>query len=234
MRSIGAEFPKWQDWAERIKLDVQNRLVHPRQVFRGFVEIVNANAKHIGEHDGEVFVRFVQRCYASHTVMAIRSHSKIPKRADDSISLMRLLVQIRDCASQFTFQFFLDQFYLDPSPFDWRPGAFSLFSQDGKTVSRVIVEKDIDTLNNLTGKVTDLADRSFAHLDKQGFDGVVTFGDLDACIDAFDQLVCKYLTLIKGSGFASLEPTILDDWQKIFTVPLDIRPDGSRHKQSID
>jgi hypothetical protein len=200
MRSIGAEFRKWQEWAQRIKDDVQNRLVHPRQVFRGFVETVNANAKHIGEHDGEMFVRFVQRCYVSHTVMAIRSHSKIPMRADDSISLMRLLVEIRQCASQFTFQFFLEQFPLDPSLVDWRPGAFSDFSQDGKTVSQVTVEKDIDILKNLTAKVKDLADRSFAHLDKRGFNGLVTFGDLDACIDAFDRLVCKYLTLIKGGG----------------------------------
>ena len=76
MGPIASEFRKWQEWVRRIKIDVQNRLVHPRQLFRGFVETVNANVRHIAEHDGDVFVRFVQRCYVSHTVMAIRSHVK--------------------------------------------------------------------------------------------------------------------------------------------------------------
>ena len=42
MGPIASEFRKWQEWARRIKIDVQNRLVHPRQLFRGFVETVNA------------------------------------------------------------------------------------------------------------------------------------------------------------------------------------------------
>src|SRR5260370_22344382 len=181
MAPIASELAKWQDWAKRIKIDVESRLVHPRQVFRGFISTVKANSKHIGEHDGGVFVRFVQRCYVSHAAMAIRSHVKL---GDKSISLMRLLAQIHESAPEFTFQFFLQQFPIDPSYVDWQSGAFSRFSHDGKTISQVIVLQDIDILKNLSARIEDLPDRSFAHLDKRGFDGVVTFGDLDACIDA--------------------------------------------------
>jgi hypothetical protein len=220
MGPIASEFAKWQQWAERIKSEVENRLVNPRQVFRGFVEIVNANAKHIGEHDGEVFVWFVQRCYVSLTAMAIRSHEK---RSDDSISLMRLLTQIRDSANEFTFQFFLERFPPDPAYVDWQTVVFGHFSEDGNAVSPLIVSKDIDDLKALTVQVEKLADRSLAHLDKRGFDAIVTFADLDACIDTFDRLVCKYLKLLNGGGYTTLEPTILANWTKIFTVPLDIR-----------
>ena len=51
----------------------------------------------------------------------------------------------------------------------------------------------------------------------------MTFRDLENCVDAFDQLVCKYLKLTTGTGPGTLEPTILDNWEKIFTVPLNIR-----------
>ena len=57
---------------------------------------------------------------------------------------MRLLVQIRDCADQFTFPFFVEQFPIDPSYVNWQSGAFALFSEDGMTVSTVIINKDIE------------------------------------------------------------------------------------------
>ena len=150
MKAIGAEFPKWQVWAQRIKTDVQSRLVHPRQVFRGFVKTVNANVEHIGQHDGGLFCKFVRDCYVSHTAMAIRSHVK---QGDDSVSLMRLLVQIRDCASQFTFLFFLQQFPIDPNYVNWQTPTFSPFSKDGKAVSSEIVQKDIDNQKTLLAKL---------------------------------------------------------------------------------
>lgn len=155
--------------------------------------------------------------------MAIRSHVKLDNK---SISLLRLLMQIRDCAGQFTFQFFLEQFPIDPAYVDWQPVTFAPFSDDGRSVSSKIVQRDIEILRTLTIQIEELADRTLAHLDKRGFDGKVTFGELDACVDAFDKLVCKYLKLTAGAGYATLEPTILCDWQKIFTVPLDIRNSG--------
>src|SRR5690349_8585765 len=220
MQPIDTEFHKWQQWAECVKSDVQTRLVNPRQVFRGFFKVVNANAEHISQHDGGTFCKFVRDCYVSHVVMAIRRHIK---QGDGSISLMRLLIQIRDCAGQFTCQFFLRQFPIDSSYVNWQRVTFSLFSEDGQTVSTRIVQKDIDDLKALTAKVEKLADKSLAHLDKSGFDGSVTFGDLDHCIDAFDALVCKYVKLTTGTGYATLEPTILTNWEEVFTVPFDMR-----------
>jgi len=220
MGPIAKEFPKWQKWTEQIRTDVENRLVNVRQVFRFFVEIVTANSEHIAKNYGDVFIRFVARCYVSHAAMAIRTHVKTDEQ---SISLMRLLIQIRECAPQFTFPFFLQQFPRDPSYLRPQTVTFGLFSKDGKTVSPALVQKDIDDLKALTTKVEKLADRTVAHLDKRGFDGVVTFGDLDACVDKFDRLVCKYHKLISGGGYATLEPTILADWTTIFTVPLDVR-----------
>jgi hypothetical protein len=220
MGPLKEEFQKWQKWARRIKDDVSLRLVEPRQVFRGFAEVVNGNRKHITRRNGGVFCELVKQGYVAQVAMAIRSHVKVDK---DSISLMRLLVQLRDNAQRFTFTFFLEQFPRDPNYVDWQTGTFGQFSEDGRTVSTLIVQSHIDQLKSLTSQVETMADRSIAHLDKRVFTGSLTMGDLDKCIDAFDKLVCKYLSLITSSGYATLEPTITFDWERIFRVPFDVR-----------
>src|SRR5262245_31198759 len=172
MGPVETEFPKWQEWARRIKQDVESRLVNPRQVFRAFARVLNENSEHITEHEGEVFCNFIKRCYVSHAAMAIRSHVK---RNRDSISIGRLLDEIRESASQFTFQFYLQQFPKDPSYVDWQTPTFRQFSKNGKTISQDILQQDVEQLETLTRKVEQLADRSFAHLDKRGFGDMVTF-----------------------------------------------------------
>jgi hypothetical protein len=228
---IEIEFPKWRDWAKRIEDDVTSRLVYPRQLFRDFAETVNGNLKHICDYEGGTFCKFVQQCYGSHVAMAIRSHVKCDR---DSISLKRLLVQIRECANQFTYEFYLRQFPIRPNYVDWQRPTYSQFSKDGKAVSEEIVRIDIEALETLTAQVEGFVDRSLAHLDKRGFQGTVTFGGLDQCVDAFDDLVCKYLKLICGGGPTTLEPTILDDWKQIFTVPLEMRRPGRGEYKDLD
>ena len=75
----------------------------------------------------------------------------------------------------------------------------------------------------MTTPVEGLVDRTIAHLDQRGFDHAVMYGELDACIDALDEMVYRYLKLTTGCGPSGLEATILPNWTKIFTVPLDDR-----------
>ena len=220
MGPIAEKFEKWRRWVQSIQEDVETSLVHPRQVFREFAKRINANTEHIEEHDGDVFCYFVRECYVSHVAMAIRRQVKVKR---ESVSLLGLLQEILKCSSQFTYQFYLQNFPIDPNYVEWQPSTFAEFSGDGVTVTDSIVQKDIRNLEAITIKVEDLADKSIAHLDKAGPGGSVTFGDLNACIDAFDHLVCKYLKLITGGGYTTLETKILSNWTQIFTVPLDIR-----------
>jgi hypothetical protein len=226
MRLTTAEFQKWRRWMEEIVSDVTHHLVYSRQVFRHFAAVVNANSQHIEEHDGFIFVGFVRRAYVAQIAMGIRRHVK---NKDDSISLMRLLEQIHRCASQFTYDFFLQQFptenrYYDRATYlELQANTFRHYSGAGTTLSAEIVEQDMEQLQNLGARIEELADRTIAHLDNRGSDVSVTYGDLDNCIDALDRLVCKYRTLLTGGAMATLEPSILYNWKRIFTVPLDIR-----------
>lgn len=220
MGPIHDEFPKWQEWMKRIEEDIGERLVVPRQVHRKVIEVANGNIDHITEHSGWHFLEFVRYGYAALVAVGIRRHVKDNK---DSVSLMRLLREVRESAHQFTYNFFLERFPIDPNYVPWQVSTFRKFSDDGIAVSARILAEDMESLKTLAKNVEDFVDRDLAHLDKKPHEGVVTFGDLERCIDELNRLVCKYRTLFGGGGMSTLEPTIIFDWEDIFRVPLDVR-----------
>jgi hypothetical protein len=221
MKLDRAAFEKWETWGRMIHDDLCHRLIHPRQFFRAFNEMAKANAAHIVNYGGGVFFDFVAQGYITQVAMTIRRHSK----ADKTISFMRVLEQVKICAPQFTYEVYLKQHPIRPDYVEWQKPTFDQFSDDGRVVSVTKVAADIMSLKNLTANVVDLCDKELAHLDKGGYSGAVTFGEVEACINAFDKLVSKYFKLITQSmaGYSTLEATILTDWEDIFTVPMDLR-----------
>ena len=214
-------FQKWESWGKQIHDDLCERLIHPRQYFRAFNEMAKANVEHISAHGGGDFFYFVAQGYITQVAMAIRRHSK----DDESISFMRVLKQLKTCAPQFTYGVYLQQHPIKPNYVVWQKPTFAQFSDDGIVVSGSRIAADIAALEALTAKVVRLCDKEIAHLDSCGFFGSVTFGEVEACIDAFDKLVCKYFKLITQSmtGYSTLEATILTRWEEVFTVPMDLR-----------
>jgi hypothetical protein len=188
MKLDSAAFEKWETWGKKIHDDLCHRLINPRQFFRAFNEMAMANAEHIATHGGSDFFHFVAQGYVTQVAMTIRKHSK----DDDTISFMRVLNQVKTCAPQFTYEVYLQQHPIKPDYVLWQIPTFAQFSDDGRVVSETKVDADIVLLKELTAKVVNLCDRELAHLDKRGYSGTVTFGEIEACIDAFDKLVCKY------------------------------------------
>ncbi len=214
-------FEKWEEWGQKIHEDLSNRLMRPRQMFRSFNEMAIANAAHLESHGGGEFFEFVAHGYITQVAMAIRRHSK----DDKSISFMRMLMQVKKSAPQFTYAIFLRQHPIRPDYVEWQKPTFAQFSDDGIGVSETKVDADITQLNTLTAKVVHLCDKDIAHLDPKGYSGSVTFGEIETCIDTFDKLVCKYfkLTTQTLTGFSTLEPVDLTDWEEIFVVPMDAK-----------
>ena len=214
-------FQKWEDWCEKIKDDLM-QLINYKQIHDYFIGVANANLEHIKANEGILFCDFVRKCYGIQAAVGIRRHIK---SGDDSISLMRLLEQIKKCANQFTYEFYLQCYPIDGH--EWQRSTFDSFSDDGKVISEQKIQDDIQELNKIGGKVTSLVDRGIAHLDKRGIEGAVTYNDLDECLDLFNSIARKYITLLTSAAYLTLQPAIQSDWQKIFTVPLDIRKSES-------
>lgn len=212
-------FKKWQEWARKIKGDLQT-VIDDRSIFNQFDSVIKANLEHIEKNHGFYFCTFVRRCYVQKTASAIRRHMKVDK---ESISLMRLLQQIFECSDQFTYAIFLEMFPIDPSYVNWQESTFSHFSENGINISKAVIARDIEKMKQIGGNLEQFVDREIAHLDKRGYEGTFTGKEIDECISSFDELTCRYLTIITGDGFSTLEASVIFDWKDIFTVPIDGR-----------
>jgi hypothetical protein len=211
----GAAWERWGTWITKVRDDLQTT-VNDRVLFHRFRDVVVENWEWIGDHDGDFFCDFVRRCYVARVALGIRRQVKMD---GDSISLLRVLLQVSMCAPQLTFDFYLKQFPVEPDD-PWQRPTFAQVSDDGVVASVAIISSDIQELQGLTAQVEALADREIAHLDRRGFAGSVTFGDLDKAIDALDRIACKYICVLTGQNYTSLKAKIVRDWQRIFDVPL--------------
>ena len=211
-------FDKWVQWIEKIENDLI-AIVNNQQIYNYFINVVNANLEHIKSNEGLLFCDFIRQCYGVQAALGIRRHIKTD---DDSISLMRLLEQIKQCASQFTYDFYLERYPII-NGHESQKSKFQEFSDDGKIISEHKIDNDIQELIKIGGKVSNLVDRIIAHLDKRGIEEEVTYNDLEESINVFNKIALKYINLITFAGFLSLTPAIQPDWTKIFSVPLDIK-----------
>ncbi len=220
MKLTNKDFEKWKTWVNKIKNDLQG-LVHYQQVYEGFIEMVEMNTEHIDKNEGDWFCYFVKDCYLTFAAIAIRRHTKIN---DDSISLMRLLDQLKENADHFTYDFYLQQYPVAKDEPEWQNSTFATVSENKKNLSECIICKDMRKIRCIAGGVSNFTDRVIAHLDKRGFQGDVTYNDLAESIKLFNKIACKYIKLITGGQYSQetgLRPEILGDWKKIFRVPMD-------------
>ena len=103
-------------------------------------------------------------------------------------------------------------------------------ANSGDRIDPTFVQGEITKIAEKTATLEEFVDKKVAHLDKKALTGNVaspTFKELDDCLDYLVELVRKYWLLFTGSS-ASITPTIVDEWEKIFEVPW-IDPDQSTH-----
>ena len=141
---------------------------------------------------------------------------------------MRLIKQIKQSASQFTYDFYLERYPVINGQ-EVQKFKFQEFSDDGRIISEDKIDNDIMELEKVGRKVSDLVDRIIAHLDRRGLKEQVTYDDLEESINIINKMTCKYIRLITNAvaEYLSLEATIQWDWEKIFSFPFDIRKVGS-------
>ncbi|MGZ6142996.1 MAG: hypothetical protein ACXWLM_06640 [Myxococcales bacterium] len=211
---------EWHSWVrtiETIKADVQ-AIVNDDAIFQGFSEAVRANVHWIDQNHGTYFCHFVARCYAARASSGIRRHTK---NNPDSVSLIRIMSQMQSCAPQLTFGFYLERFPRDPGEdFPWQEATFKQISEDGVVASAGMIARDLEEVERITSQVEAFVDKQIAHLDRKGFTGEVTFDGLASAVQKLDEVACKYICLLTGKGYRTLEATVQFDWKRIFTVPL--------------
>ncbi|MBN2181207.1 MAG: hypothetical protein JW715_04775 [Sedimentisphaerales bacterium] len=213
-------FERWKLWIDKIKKDLQDILIN-QQIFCEIRAIaIQANWSNIEETYNLLFCNFIKMCYSAQATVGIRRHLKNNK---NSISLKRLMVQIKNCSSQFTYDFYLQQHPATPQNIHWQKTIFSDFSHDGITVADDIINADIQNLETLGKKVEDYVDRQLAHLDKKDWNDEITCNELENIVDRLSQLTKKYLNLITGDFCSHLAPQVSCDLKSIFRTLSDIQ-----------
>ena len=215
MRLGEAEWEAWACAVETVKVDLQNT-VNDAAVFDGFNDLVRSNWAWIQQNNGGYFCDFVARCYAARVAAGVRRHIKNDR---DANSLVRIMAQMKNCAPQLTFEFFLRRFPREPDGVPWQEWTFKQISFDGVSASADLIGQDLEELTRLTTGVEAFVDKQIAHLDRKGLDVRVTFDDLKLAVAKLDDVACKYICLLTGKGYSSLKATVVFDWRKIFTVP---------------
>jgi len=81
------------------------------------------------------------------------------------------------------------------------------------------VTTELAKLTQLGASCKLYADKCIAHRDKKPPAQLPTFPDIDNCIGYMEELVKRYLVLLRYTDQTSLLPTWLYDWKDIFRKP---------------
>jgi hypothetical protein len=218
-------FEKWQKWADQIKADLME-LMDYKQIHDHFISVINGNLEHVNQNNGKKFCNFVRKCYAVQAAVGIRRHMKSDKK---SISLMRLLDQMKECSNQFSDDLFRRECFPLPHKGITEEGFLNC-----AIVSKQEIERDIALLKDIADKVESLVDQRVAHLDKRGYREDITYQDIDDSLNVFNKIACRYIALLTGHNYSTLKPEVQYNWKTIFTVPLDMRNRESEQINSVD
>ena len=197
-------------------------LLWQREQIRRIGEMIDANPRLLASP--KPFLWDARRWYMSFAVMRVRSQAD---NDEDVYSLRRVLEEMRGHPEVFNRDYALELVQSDGryrgSDFEQSlaDSIWKHFSTDSGDFDTAALDADLEHLENISRDVRKLANKSIAHVTKQGIlsEPKLTFNDLDKCIDAFDAITVKYIMLLTGGGYSggTLMPTEQFDWYEEFT-----------------
>lgn len=210
------KFEKWQKWINKIYEEEVVPLVEHQQIFGKVQDIIKANPEIQKPNE---FYRFLEDTYGAFSVMGIRRQIKLDK---DSISLVRLLKEIKQCPSLLSRDRFVKLYQAKG-----QSGAGPIFDKRflgscTNYIDPAIVQQDLDELKAHGNTVEPYADKRVAHRDKREPKKIPTFGELNPPIDFLKELTIKYSLLLKAEDLTNtfVPPFITEvDMEVIFSVP---------------
>lgn len=207
------KFIKWLRWVDVIHKDTESVLLN-KSIHGRYLEIVKENIDIQSPSD---FHEWTIRNYGSYVVMAIRRQLDVD---DDVISLKRLLTEIKDSPQLLTKQWFRSLYSNSdnnlPIPIEsFADGDFESHAGSMEHFDPAIAEADLLKLETLGKTITHYANKQIAHRTK--VKTRVTFSEINAFLEEFENILKKYILLFTASGYTSLTPVFQYDWEVIFT-----------------
>ncbi len=207
-----ALYEKWRKWIERIYNEVVTLFLY-RSFYRGLAEITQAN----DEIPPSSFFDALGAWYATTQALAVRRQTDT---GSDAISLAKLLENMAAHPQVMTRERFAD---LWGDEEHWRDRANEQFDayvgEDADTISAERYRADLDGFQETARPIKDYVDRLVAHNDQRELENLPTFKELNAAIDALEELLNKYMVLLKATSVPTADPVHQADWKAAFRVP---------------
>jgi hypothetical protein len=203
-------------WLDIIAAEVIELLIN-NHVFWEVQKVIRANQKL--QHAESIFFEWMGSVFAHSAAVGVRRQAGI---GDQSVSLHRLLVELQKYPHLVTREYHRNLFKNNSARVQLAVDkAYDTYVGPGCTeLDPARIQQDIDLLSAASRKIHHYTDRVVAHYDQRGLkQPVPTFHDLSNCLLEMDELVLKYLELMKGEAKVTLLPTFLYDWKSIFRIP---------------
>ena len=204
-------FLKWNKWIDIIREEITNLSVN-RHIFREVQEIIKSNEK---IQKPNSFYEYFGNTYAISVVMGIRRQVKIDKQ---SISFAGLLKQISEKPKIISYVWYVSLYGRDKWSRERGEKDFKRFAdKSGCYINIDMVKDDLKKLKAKAEKCEQYSDMRIAHFDKRALKNVLTFKDIDDCIDFLEEILKKYYLIFRADMLLSVLPTWQYDWKEIFT-----------------
>jgi len=185
-----------------------------REIYNDYLNIIIQN-KEI-ESEGVLFHNWVIDNYVTFVAMAIRRQVENNDRHQDVISLAKLIGDISKHSEKLSRKWYISLYTKEPSDY-WKCVAdesFTNLAGNGSYFDSQIAIRDLAKLSDASKKITNLATLSIAHYTEKSLP-ILTFDEVNCCIDIFRELMQKYILLLTASDNAIVP--VIDRWQGIFT-----------------
>ena len=206
---MNSKIEKWSRWLEIIKKQL-NAAMWSRHIYTETMTIITSNPKLPKKG---AFYAALQMWYADSVLMALRRQLK---SSPQSVSLTRLLAEIRDEPQHLSRSYWLE-LHAGSVVLPWADRSYdSLVGKGAKHPTRAQLEKEIAKLQKTAVRCEGFIDKRIAHYDRGSTPKSPTWNDVYGALDVVDELFRKYYLLVTASNVLSTTPEIGYDWKKVF------------------
>lgn len=199
-------------WIERV-YDETVTLFAYRSFYRGLAEMTQAN----DTIPPSSFFDALGAWYATTQAMGVRRQTD---SGADAVSLARLLANMADHPQVMTRARFAA---LWDDEEHWRRRADEQYDryagERAETIAPEQYRGDLERFQETARPIKDYVDRLVAHNDQRELTRVPTYAELNEAIDLLEEMLNKYMVLLKATSVPSADPVHQQDWKQAFTVP---------------
>jgi hypothetical protein len=205
-------------WLDIIVEDAVEAITN-RGIFWEVQDIIQNNPQL--QKSSSAFRQWMFSTFVHSSALAVRRQVD---RDTNSVSLLRFLTEVREHPDLISFDYHRSLYgRLDKELGDdlARRVYDKHVGENSTELDRGMVQKEIDELLAKSKTIHHYADRTVAHYDARGLGGEPepTFPELEECLRFLEELVLKYLLLLKGGAPRSLSASFTYDWKAIFRIP---------------